>query len=369
VRDPATFDPWRLQLAREALGRTKVELATEIGVSAAAISQFEHGSSRPALATLKRLALALDVPSSFFEHRPPLVREAQASTPFFRSLRSTPQILRTKARARALLVRETVAVLEQSVRLPEVRLPRELYVDESAERDELETAAATARAQLGVPGGPVANVVRLMEAHGVCVSRLRVTDERVSAFSQWIDGRPVVMLSSDKMDAARSRFDAAHELGHLVLHPEPEAGNALLERQADAFAAAFLMPARDIAAQLPRRFSLASYLELKRVWGVSVAALLYRGRSLGVITETAYRRAVITMSSQYGRRREPGDLGPAERALMLQRAAELAASPHDPVIYLAGATRLHVTTIQEILDEPITHAQELTPEALMRDPR
>lgn len=369
MSDPATFDPWRLQLAREALGRTKVELASEIGVSAAAISQFEHGSSRPAPATLKRLALALDVPSGFFEHRPPLVREAQASTPFFRSLRSTPQIARVKARARALLVRETVAVLERTVRLPEVRLPRDLYADENADRDELESAAAVSRIQLGVPAGPVANVVRLMEAHGVSVSRLRVADERVSAFSQWIDGRPIVMLSSDRVDAARSRFDAAHELGHLVLHPEPEAGNALLERQADAFAAAFLMPAQEIAAQLPRRFSLAAYLDLKRVWGVSVAALLYRGRSLGVITDTAYRRAVIAMSSQYGRRREPGDLGPAERALMLRRAAELAASPQDPVVFLAAATRLHMTTIQEILDEPATQAQELTPEALLRDPR
>lgn len=368
MSDPATLDPWRLQLAREALGYTKVELANEVGVSAAAISQFEHSSSRPAPATLKRLALALDVPVVFFEQRPPLLREAQVATPFFRSLRSTPQILRTKARARALLVRETVAVLERDVRLPSVRLPRELFVDEGADRDELERAAAAVRTELGVPSGPVANVVRLMEAQGVSVSRLRVEDERVSAFSQWIDGRPVVMLSSDKMDAARSRFDAAHEFGHLVLHPEPEAGNALLERQADAFAAAFLMPAQEIAPQLPRRFSLGAYLELKRVWGVSIAALLYRGRSLGVITDTAYRRAVITMSSQYGRRREPGDLGPAERALMLRRAAELA-SPESPVMYLAAMMRLHVTTIEEILDEPTTAPPQLTREALLRDPR
>ena len=207
-----------------------------------------------------------------------------------------------------------------------------------------------------------------MEANGIAVSRLRVEDERVSAFSLWIDGRPIAMLGSDKMDAARARFDAAHELGHLVLHPEPEPGNALLERQADAFAAAFLMPAREIAQQLPRRFSLVAYLELKRVWGVSVAALLYRGRSIGIITDTAYRRAVVTMASQYGRRREPIDVGPAERALMLRRAAELA-NPDDPIAYLATATRLHITSIQEILDEPVACSPELTPEVLLRDPR
>lgn len=362
------FDPWRLQLAREAVGLKKVELASQVGISAAAVSQFEHGTSRPAAATLKRLALALDVPASFFDQRPSLVREAQASTPFFRSLRSTPQVQRTKARARVLLVREVVAVLEHEVRLPNVALPRELFVAEDADREVLEHAAVQARAQLGIPTGPIANVVRVMEAHGVVVSRLRVEDERISAFSQWIDGRPIVMLSSDKKDAGRSRFDAAHELAHLILHPEPEAGNALLERQSDAFAAALLMPASEIAPQLPSRFSVARYLELKKIWGVSIAALLYRARTLGVMTETAYKRAVITMSSQYGRRSEPGDLGPAERALLLRRAAELMA-PDDPVAQVARATRLHVSTVAEILDDPLVETPAITPEALLRDPR
>lgn len=368
MTEPLAFDPWRLRLAREAVGLKKVELAEEVGVSAAAISQFEHGASRPAPATLKRLALALDIPPTFLAHREALVRAAQASTPFFRSLRSTPQIQRTKARARAMLVREVVATLEREVRLPEVDLPRELFITETTSAADLEDLALRARTELGVPRGPLANVVRLMEARGVAVSRLRVEDERVSAFSQWIDGRPVVMLSSDKMDAARSRFDAAHELAHLVLHPEPEAGNAVLERQADAFAAALLMPAGEIGPELPRRFSLPVYLELKRVWGVSVAALLYRARSLGVMTETAYRRAVISMSSQYGRRQEPGDLGTAERALMLRRAAEMA-MPDDPVAQLARATHLHVATIAEILDDGITRQPMLTPELLLRDPR
>jgi hypothetical protein len=52
-------------------------------------------------------------------------------------------------------------------------------------------------------------------------------------------------------DAARprGRFDAAHELGHLVMHgherplPGPEA-----EREANQFASAFLMPRADVVA-------------------------------------------------------------------------------------------------------------------------
>lgn len=363
-----SFDPWRLQLAREAQGLKKVDLAREVGISAAAVSQFEHGAARPALGTLTRMSLVLDVPASFFTERPPLVQAAQTSEPFFRSLRSTPQVQRTKAQARAVLVRETVASLERDVRMPAVSLPRELFVAEDADRDNIESMAAEARRALGVPAGPVANVVRLMESAGVAVSRLCVADERVSAFSQWVDSRPVVMLSSDKDDAARSRFDAAHELGHLLLHPEPESGNAFLERQADAFAASFLMPGAEIVRELPRRFSLARFLELKQVWGVSIAALLYRARTLGVMTESAYRRSVISMSAEFGRRYEPGDIGPSERALMLRRAAELI-DPEDPIAYVARSTHLHVTTVREILDEPVTPAAELTPLDLLGDPR
>ncbi len=362
------FDPWRLQLAREAQGLKKVDLAKTVDVTAAAISQFEHGSARPSPATLKRLALALDIPVTFLARRPAIIRDNPTATPFFRSLRSTPQVERTKARARTLLVREVSAVLEREVALPPVLLPSEFYVEEDTPSEEVELRAAQARATLGIPAGPIANVVRLAESLGVVVSRLRVEDERVSAFSAWIDGRPVMMLSSDKNDAARSRFDAAHELAHLMLHPEPEAGNARLERQADAFAAALLMPGREIAASLPRRFSVEAFLELKHVWGVSIAALLYHARSLGVMTESAYKRAVVAMSSQFGRRHEPGDLGPAERAIMLRRAAELA-MPDDPIRHLAQAAHLHQVTIAEMLDDPLVEPRALTAEVLLQDPR
>jgi Zn-dependent peptidase ImmA (M78 family)/DNA-binding XRE family transcriptional regulator len=357
-----------LQLAREAQGFTKVDLARNVGISAAAISQFEHGAARPAPSTLTRLGFALDVPVSFFAARPPLVHVAQTTEAFFRSLRSTPQLQRTKARARAVLVREIAAALERDVRMPPVTLPRDLFLPEEAARDDIEAAAAEARQALDVPRGPVANVVRLLESRGVVVSRIGTADERVSAFSQWIDSRPVVMLSSDQADAARSRFDAAHELGHLLLHAEPESGNAFLERQADAFASAFLMPAGDIARELPRRFSLGRFLELKQVWGVSISALLYRARTLGVMTESACRRSIIAMSAEFGRRNEPGDIGSAERALMLRRAAEMV-DPADPIAYVARHVHLNVRTVREILDEPSTPAAELTALQLLGDPR
>jgi Zn-dependent peptidase ImmA (M78 family)/transcriptional regulator with XRE-family HTH domain len=360
------FDPRRLQLAREAAGLRKVALAELVGISAAAISQFEHGATRPSPATLARLALALDMPVEFFEARQDETPVSPVASAFFRSLRSTTQLSRSCACARATLVWEIADVLEAHVHLPDVRLPDNLTVDEDANREILESAAGAARNHMGVEHGPVPHVVRLMEAHGVLVSRLRTEDRRVSAFSQWVSGRPLVVLGADSDDAGRSRFDAAHELGHLVLHAEPEAGNAILERQADRFAAAFLLPDKQIGGLLPHTFDLRALLALKRTWGVSIAALMYRARELGRMSDSAYRRGVVWMSQEYGRRNEPGDLGEPERPLMLRRAAELAFTAN-PVAALAAAARLRPALIRELLDTRDSQRPALTPDALLEE--
>ena len=145
----------------------------------------------------------------------------------------------------------------------------------------------------------------------------------VDAFSTWIADRPVVVLGSDKEDAARSRFDAAHELGHLVMHRDAAPGHQLLERQAQRFAAALLMPADVIAREFPRRMSWPSYFELKIRWRVSLQALLYRARALGALSPDAYQRAQIHLSKNWGREIEPIELGPPEQPALLKRALEL----------------------------------------------
>ena len=102
-----------------------------------------------------------------------------------------------------------------------------------------------------MPPGPIADVVELLESHGVVVIRLPLDSADVDAFSLPFPDHPVVVLGSDKTDRARSRFDGAHELGHLVMHGEQIWGIKEVETQAHQFAAAFLMPANEIRDQLP----------------------------------------------------------------------------------------------------------------------
>jgi Zn-dependent peptidase ImmA (M78 family)/transcriptional regulator with XRE-family HTH domain len=319
-----TFDPYRLTLARWASGMTKSELATALGLSPASVSQYESGNTQPRSSTIAEMAIALGVPASYFEASPDRRRPSPTTRSFFRSLRATRQWERDQADALAEHAYDLVAYVERRVSLPAANVPS-FPIAMEASRTEIEKVAAKVRLEWNVEEGrPVANVVRLMESKGVAVCRLPATSQRVDGFSRWFETRPLVLLWDGKNDKARSRFDAAHELAHLVMHHEPDLTDKLQERQAHAFAAAFLMPAEHVIDELPRRPPRGADWDrlkgLQRRWGVSIAALLYRSRELGTLPEAGFRRA-MTRYNQAGLRSYDGQaLGTPEEPRLVAGA-------------------------------------------------
>lgn len=316
----ADFDPGRLVLARRLAGMPRTRLAAALQVTPAAVTQYEKGQARPALPVVQAMAVALDVPASFFRAARPVPALA-ASGAHFRSLRSTSALERERALAFAELTLAVFAGVEDDVDLPAVALP-ELAISPELQAADVARLAGQARRAMGVGPGPVPNMVRLLEAHGVAVVRLDEQElRRVDAFCHQQGHRPVVLLNPGKQDKARSRFDAAHELGHLVMHPDTEPGSRLAEQQAHAFAAEFLTPAAQIGDELPRHVDWVVLHRLKRRWGVSLKALVFRAHSLGRLSDGAYRRA----SRQLGvwGLPEPGSLGSPEVPVLLPRTVEL----------------------------------------------
>lgn len=321
------FDRHRLRVARELRGLSQVELAREVGtVRAASLSQFEQGHAKPSSATLQRLAVVLRVPMTFFA-TPTRPDRSGANNGFFRSLRSTPPRDRQRALAHVELAREIARQLETFVRLPELDVPRaQGWVTEESTWADIEKIADQVRKQWKIPAGPIGDMVLELERHGILTTRFSVGHEKIDAFSVPFADRPVVVLGADKNKRDRSRFDAAHELAHLVLHREEQIGNKTIETQAHQFAAAFLMPANDIRGQLPAKADWAAFLRLKAHWHVSIAALLKRARTLEVMNERTYVQALKVMSTRGWRQVEPGELGPPERPVLLSRAVDVAAS-------------------------------------------
>ena len=337
--ETAAFEPERLRLARELKEWSQAELAAQLDVTPVAISQFETGVTRPSADTLHRMTGALGVPAKFFS-----LPVAGTHDGFFRSLRRTSVTHRRRARALAYIAHD-LAVTAQSAALPPVRVPQIPVSGLQAPREELEEAARQVRRAFGMPNGPVSNVAGVLEEHGILVIRLPLDTADVDAFSLPFHDRPVVVLGTDKNDRARSRFDGAHELGHLVVHGDQIWGVKEVEHQAHAFAAAFLMPAEDILDELPERADWPVLFQLKQEWQVSLAALLMRARTLGRMSENNYLTAVKAASARGWRRVEPVPLGKPEHPTCLGHllaaptgSQALKLLPHDVVDALATAT-------------------------------
>jgi Zn-dependent peptidase ImmA (M78 family)/transcriptional regulator with XRE-family HTH domain len=341
------FAPARLTLAREFKGWTKEELGRRARVTGAAIGQFERGTSTPNVATLDDLAEALDVPVGFFRTGADSGSDASA---YFRSLRTTTLTERRKARAFAQYVHQLVGALEHHVRLPDCTVVAHPAEADSNDLDEIEHIAAATRRAWDLPrSSPLPNVVKLLEAHGVVVVRNYRGSSKVDAFSVPFSDRPVVVLSSEKGKHDRSRFDAVHELGHLVMHSRMTDDTKLIEAQAHRFAGAFLMPAEGIRDELPATARDVRHLiELKQKWGTSIAAILRRARDLRRMAPDDYTNAMKAISARGWRRDEPGSVKP-EEPMLLRRAVETAAAAGVDIEELAETANLSPDFISSVV--------------------
>lgn len=351
----ALFDGERLRQARLYRGWRKVDLAHELDLTPAAVGQYEGGRARPSQAVLASLALRAGFAPEFFERGRGRTHVAEGQA-HFRSLRTTSKLARDRVLVRLELLAEVLGHVERHVRLPAVSVPS-VDVEDEHDLQGAESAAAVVRAEWGLGKGPIDNVVRLLEGKGVIVIRPEVDSDEVDAFSTWAGQRPLVVLASDKDDCARSRFDAAHELGHLVMHHDAEPGRKPVEDQAQRFAGAFLMPAEVIIKELPARMSWPVYFDLKQRWRVSLQALLYRARTVGALSPDAYQRAQAYLSRQWGRRREPIDLGRPEQPVLLERALDLMRVELGITLTdVAAETRLPADVLNDLVADAVAPA-------------
>ncbi|MEU0528983.1 XRE family transcriptional regulator [Amycolatopsis tolypomycina] len=321
--DVATFfDGGRLTLARQLAGLRKNGLADRIHKTPTAVAAYESGLKRPAAATIAALALALDVSPDFFITRAHDLPTA-TTAPHFRSLRSTSQISRDQAHAYGCMAVDVALTIERHAEFPERNLPSHPVAVDAPASDAPEEAARLLRKQWDLPPGPVGHLVRLAENHGCLVVFSPPGNASVDAYSFDTPLRPIIILNPAKDDYYRQRFDVAHELGHLVMHLDAEPGSRAVEDQAHRFAAEFLTPAEEIADQLPANADWRRLGQLKQQWNISLQALLYRARSLKVMSDVTYRNAMTTVSNRGWRRREPGPMPLLEQPSLLPRAVEL----------------------------------------------
>ncbi len=366
----------RISFARTRRRMTKAQLAKTLGLTSRSIQNYESGDTTPDGPTLTRLATVLAFPESFF-----LVDEDMPETPVaaasFRAQSRMTDATRRCALNAAAIAFSISDWMEERFTLPAARLP---------DLSDLppEEAAISLRFMWGLGNAPVPNMIHLLESKGVRVFSLTGETRHLDAFCTWHkDHVPVVFLNT-VTSAERSRFDAAHELGHLVrdvcsmAHGENAGGNADrhndIEARANEFAAAFLMPRESVIAKRPPVFTIEHLLRLKHHWKVSLIAVARRYKALGLITEWRYRNLCIEIARRGFRTSEPQPVE-KENSLVLEKvlahlktrgmsrvdiARQLHISVDEVNALTFGLTPLSVVPGTGATNEKVAHAPQLS---------
>ena len=307
---------------------TQAQLAAMVGVSPPTISKWRSGSQAPEREALERLASVVNVSPEWFT-RPVMEK---TSAPMFRSNASAHVVARDMLKARLEWAQDVAIILGEFVDYPDVNLPtRKFLHPEEITNQEIEIAACECRDIWNLGRSVVQDLMLAVEGAGVIVVREETGIAQIEGLSAWssVLQRPIILLSADKDNAYRSRFDLAHELGHLILHryierPNDHERHKMLESQAHRFAGAFLLPAESFVCEVKVPPTLDDLLLLKRRWGVSAAAIVMRLRALGLIDEDMALTLFKRRSARWGAKSEPGDGDrKPEQPRLLSRTIEL----------------------------------------------
>lgn len=373
-----SFQPGRMLQAREARGLTQAAIASMTAKSPPTISKWEGGTQMPEAAALTALSRALAVPEDFLLRPMPNFGDSPF---FFRSNANITNEAQAIARRRLEWLNEISISLQDWIDWPIINIPKLGAGDYRKLTDaDIEMLAAECRRHWGLGNGPIEDVVLLLENAGAICVREALGYDRMDGVSKWFesDSRPYIFLSADKANGVRSRFDAAHELAHLVMHwavpsidyvRQPE-----LERQAHLFAGAFLLPAETFSAEVSFP-SLDGFLAIKPRWKSSIAAMIMRCKQLNIIDDAYATRLWKNYSARGWRKGEPLDVTIEFESMrllpravkMITESANVSRSALLDRLGLGSGDAASLCSLSEGYFEPPASVTNLVPSVKFRD--
>lgn len=323
------FNGSKLKEAREARGITAIGLSDLLGITRQSVSQYEKGDQNPKLDVLERLSDVLKLPKHFF--LAPVVSE-EHNLIFYRSLYKTNQVEKKATEQKLKWFKEIIIYLKNyfdfiAPNIPEYELPKDFRL---ITHKQVEQIAEATRKHWQIGNGAISNLTTLVENNGIIVNRGEFKSNCIDAFSEWSNGFvPIIVQNSDKDCAVRSRFDIAHELGHLILHKNVKlneftgANLKILEDQANYFAGAFMLPASTFTKDFSYP-SLDTFRMLKEKWKMSIGAMIKRIENLHILDKSQTQKMWINYSRRGWRGSEPLDeIIPAEEPQFIKRCFKI----------------------------------------------
>ncbi len=292
-----------LRLARQRKGIRQTEAARRLGIEQPLLSRMENGLSEIGENLLMRAEIVYELPKSFFYLRDPVLGAPVSVHPMWRrkadvTARELDMVV-AELNLRVIHLRRFLEGVEFA---NSIDIPR-LDIDDYENPEEI---AGIVRAHWKVPRGPIRDLTALVEHAGVIVCHSEMGGTSISGVTFSAPGVPPLIVLNIVQPADRMRYSLAHELGHLVMHRFPSSD---MEREANEFAAALLMPAPDIRSYFKaRRIDLALLAAMKPEWRVAMQALLMRASSLNFLTKNQAQYLWKQISARRLRLREPPEL-------------------------------------------------------------
>jgi len=297
-----SFNPEMLILARESRGLTQTAFARRLKTTQGAVSKYESGLLEVSSDHLERACDVLGYPKQFFYLQEQ--RFGFGSSCFYHRKRSTMPV----GELRVIQAQINVCRIHASKLLQgaEIESENQFVRLDIEDFDSPAHVAQELRANWRLPMGPVNDLLGAIEGAGGLVFECDFNTKKLDAISQWVPGLPPLFFVNSSIPGDRLRFTLCHELGHVIMHQLPTEDR---EREADTFAAEFLMPAKEITPQLTN-LSMGRLAALKRYWKVSMAALIKRAADLDTISQRQYRSWFTRLSKNGYRVNEPFTIPP-----------------------------------------------------------
>jgi Zn-dependent peptidase ImmA (M78 family)/transcriptional regulator with XRE-family HTH domain len=297
----------KLKQARLATGMStrmvEIKIPASVRVSHATIANFESGRSVPNMDVLSALADLYQRPLTWFLDRAPSLSGIR-----YRNLKTKVKVWQRHAfEARSQTLLEGYRRVESWLNDHLGEFPSSLDFDPHVEPAR---AAAMVREHFDLgEDDPVPSVVNFLEGLGVRVVE-HATPLRIDAMAARLGDEQVVVLNP-ALSAARTRLNAGHELGHVVLKDTsqfPTEDHELSERRAFEFASHLLLTPRMLRDAF-KGYSMVRLLSFKQRYGISMAAMIYRAeRAEGILSKTVARNLWIEFTKRGWRQNEPGDV-------------------------------------------------------------
>ena len=330
----------RLREARKMMHLTMQQLSDGTGglVSKQSISYYEQGRVAPKASAIAALAKVLDISESYLRGGGAALDEPSLRTSIGTREISEADLSAIKARisfwSERYFIAERRAKLSQMECLPEQELvskPSVLPIQHQliATTKDAICAADDMRQAWDIGDGPIPSILRLFERKGIKVMSDTLPDV-VWGLSTWASSRhPLVILDmrEAKTTVERLRFTAVHELGHLIFDFPEGMEQKQREKLCDTFAGSFLFPRttmiEEMGTSIRTKVFLEELIDLKELYGISVAALVHNLYDYSIITRQQYDwwyNEIIKknlLEDGWGRYEFPETLGREKRVRMI----------------------------------------------------